>query len=74
MEFLHFESTLKPFIGMYGMKGKIERTMDPKDQSNFRKKFQPPPQQLFFLFLVFLCLIQRMTLNKSNLKKIWHCS
>jgi hypothetical protein len=74
MEFLHFESTLKPFIGMCGVNGKNERRMDPKDQGNFQKKVQPSLKQLFLPFLIVLCLIQRMILNKSNLKKIWHCS
>jgi hypothetical protein len=74
MDFLHFESTLKPFINMCGVNGKNERKMDPKDQGNFQKKVQPPPQQLFLHFLVLLCLIEIMILNKSNLKKIWHCS
>jgi hypothetical protein len=73
MEFLHFESTLTPFIVMCGVNGKNERRMDLKDQGNFKKEVQPPPQQLFFPFLVMLCLIQIMIFNKSNLKKIWHC-
>ncbi len=74
MEFLHVENTLKPFIGMCGVNGKNERKMDPKDQGNFQKKVQPPPQQLFLPFLVVLCLIKKMIFNKNNLKKIWHCS
>jgi hypothetical protein len=34
MGFLHFESTLKPFINMCGMIGKNEKRMDLKDQGN----------------------------------------
>jgi hypothetical protein len=50
MEFLHFESTLKPFIGMCGVNGKNERRMDPKDQGNFQKRSNPHPNNYFFLF------------------------
>jgi hypothetical protein len=42
MEFLHSESTLKPFIGMCGVNGKNERRMHLKDQGNFLKKSPTP--------------------------------
>lgn len=65
MGFMHFESTLKPFISMCGMNGKNERRMDPKDQGNLQNIGPTPSQQLFILFLVVLCFTQRMILNKT---------
>jgi hypothetical protein len=43
MGFLHFKSTLKPFIGMCGVNGKNKKRMDPKDQTTFKKEVQPHP-------------------------------
>jgi len=64
MGFMHFESTLKPFISMCGMNGKNERRMDPKDQGNLQNIGSTPSQQLFFFWVV-LCFTQRMILNKT---------
>jgi hypothetical protein len=50
MGFMHFESTLKPFIDMCGMNGKNKRRMDLKDQCNLQKEVQPHPRNYFFLF------------------------
>jgi hypothetical protein len=66
MGFMHFESTLKPFINMCGVNGKNERRMDPKDQGNLQKRSPTPSQQLFFPFLVVLCFTQK----KSSIKAI----
>jgi glutamine synthetase type III len=52
MGFMHFESTLKPFISMCGMNGKNERRMDPKDQGNLQNIGSTPSQQLFFFFFL----------------------